>query len=183
MTDEKTVVKADTPAAPEASPQKVKVKSRGVFYYIDGFLIRVTLVIAIIALVWNWDGFWQTDIKVLNNIQKSYFPIKYETMSLKMATMDERSEFYTQIHERTGKYVQDKDNAVKAMEEAKAELAAVKEKAASLHRYYDTSLRIIKQLNRKLSPDELEETLKCNSLECEDIVNSSSNADPKNFVF
>lgn len=183
MTDEKTVVKADPPEVPAASPQKVKVKGRGIFYYIDGFLIRLTLVVMIIAMVWNWDGFWQSDIKTLNNLQKKYFPIKYETMSLKMAAMDERSELYSQMNERTRKYVEEKDNAIKAMEEAKAELAALKKEAASLHRYYDTSLRIIKQLNRKFSPDELEATLKCNSLECENIVKSSPDADPGKFVF
>lgn len=183
MTDEKTVVKADTPAPPAPSPEKVKVKGRGVFYYIDGFLIRVTLVVAIVAMVWNWDGFWQSDIKALNDLQKKYFPVKYETMSLKMAAMDERTEFLTEMHERTGKYVEAKDQAVQDMEAAKAEMNAVKQKAASLNRYYDTSIRIIQQLSRKFSPDELEATLKCNSIECENIVNSNSDADPKNWTF
>ena len=113
MTEEQTEVKAAPTEVSAASPPKTKEKGRGIFYFIDGFLIRVTLVVAIIALVWNWDGFWQTDIKVLDDLQKKYFPIKYETMSLKKAVMDETTEFYKQLQERTGKYVQDKDNAHK----------------------------------------------------------------------
>lgn len=173
MTEEKTE-KSSNPAAP---------KSRGAFYYIDGILVRLSLVVIIVALLWNWDGFWRTDIKFLTDIQKTYFPIKYEAEHLKVAALDEKSSLFTKMNERIVTYEQEKNQSLKALQAVEEELVAVNKKATVLLRHYDTSLRIINQLQRKFSPDEFEETLKCNSAECENIVKLNPEADPGSYSF
>ncbi len=87
------------------------------------------------------------------------------------------------MNERIVTYEEEKDQSLKAVEEVEAQLVDLKKEASVLLRYYDTSLRIIKQLNRKFSPDEFEETLKCNSPECENILKSNSEADPTTYSF
>lgn len=173
MTEEK-IEKSSNPLAP---------KSRGAFYYIDGILVRLSLLVIIVALLWNWDGFWNTDIKFLTDTQKTYFPIKYEAEHLKIAALYERSSLFTKIKEKIVKYEQEKNQSLNALHAVEEELVAVNKKATVLLRHYDTSLRIINQLRRKFTPDEFEETLKCNSAECENIIKLSPEADPETYSF
>ncbi len=175
MTEEKNEAKIEkslTPSspAPASAPTLALApapapKSRGAIYYIDGFLVRLSLLVLIVALLWNWDGFWRTDIKFLTDAQTTYFPVKYEAEQLKIAALEE------------------KNQSLKAVEEVEAELVALKKEAAVLLRHYDTSIRIIKQLNRKVSPEKFEEALKCNSPECENILKSNPEADPMTYSF
>ncbi len=174
---------ATVPATVPAPVPPPAPKSRGTFYYLDGFLVRLSLLVLIVALLWNWDGFWRTDIKILTDAQKTYFPAKYEAEHLKIAALDDKSSLFTKMNERIVKYEEEKDQSLKTVEEVQAELVALKAEAAVLLRHYDTSLRIIKQLNRKFSPDEFEETLKCNSPECDNILKSNPEADPATYSF
>ena len=166
----------------ETSSKKEKPKSR-LFYYIDGFLIRLLLIVVLIALLWNWDGFWKTDIKILKQYQETYFPVKYEEERLKTAVINENQEMIQQFKEKASQYKQETDKALKAVETAEEKVVAITKKAAVLLRYYDTSRRIIEKLKRKFSPDELDAALKCNSVECEEIVKSSSKAAPETYSF
>lgn len=181
MTEEKTEEKTEKSLAPPTLAPAPK--KRGAIYYIDGFLVRLSLLVLIVALLWNWDGFWRTDIKLLTDAQKTYFPVKYEAEYLKVAALDDKSSLFTKMNERIVTYEEEKDQSLKAVEEVEAELVALRKEASVLLRYYDTSLRIIKQLNRKFSPDEFEETLKCNSPECENILKSNAEADPTTYSF
>ncbi|MEN8210613.1 MAG: hypothetical protein ABFR31_02770 [Thermodesulfobacteriota bacterium] len=166
----------------ETSSKKQKTKSRA-FYYIDGFLIRLLLIVVLIALLWNWDGFWKTDIKVLKQAQEKYFPIKYKAESLKTSVINENLEIVQQMKERTSKYKEETKKALQDVEAAEAKVIAITKKGEVLLRYYDTSRRIIDKLKRKFSPDELDAALKCNSIECEEIVKSSAKAAPETHSF
>ena len=167
----------------EASSKKQKKTKSRAFYYIDGILIRLLLLVVLIALLWNWDGFWKTDIKILKQAQEKYFPVKYEAEHLKIAVIKENLEVIQQMKDKASKYKKETDKALKAAEAAEAKVIAVTEKATVLLRYYDTSRRIIEKLKRKFSPDELDIALKCNSIECEEIVKSSSKAAPETYSF
>jgi len=165
-----------------SSKKEKKTKSR-TFYYIDGILIRLLLIVVLIALLWNWDGFWKTDIKILKQAQEQYFPVKYKAEHLKIAVINENLEMIQKMKDRTSKYKQETEKALKAVEAANEKVIAVTDKATVLLRYYDTSRRIIEKLKRKFSPDELDIALKCNSVECEEIVKSSSKAAPETYSF
>ena len=173
MTQEKT----------QKSSNPLASKSRGAFYYIDGILVRLSLLVFIVALLWNWDGFWKTDIKFLTHTQKTYFPIKYEAEHLKIAALDDKSSLFTKMNERIVKYEQERNRSLNDLHAVEQELVAVNKEAIVLLRHYDTSLRIINQLRRKFTPDEFEDTLKCNSTECENIVKLSPEADPETYSF
>jgi len=161
MTEEKNEAKIEKSLTP-SSPAP---KSRGTFYYIDGFLVRLSLLVLIVALLWNWDGFWGTDIKFLTDAQTTYFPVKYEAEQLKIAALGEKYQ------------------SLKAVRKGETELVALKKEAAVLLRHYDTSIRIIKQLKQKVSPEDFEEALKCDSSECENILKSNPEADPMTYSF
>ncbi len=165
-----------------SSKKQKKTKSRA-FYYIDGILIRLLLLVVLIALLWNWDGFWKTDIKILKQAQEKYFPVKYDAEHLKIAVIKGNLEVIQKMKDKALKYKKETDKALKAVEAAEAKVIAVTEKATVLLRYYDTSRRIIEKLKRKFSPDELDIALKCNSIECEEIVKSSSKAAPETYSF
>ena len=165
-----------------SSKKQKKTKSRA-FYYIDGILIRLLLLVVLIALLWNWDGFWKTDIKILKQAQETYFPVKYKAESLKTEVVKENLEIIQQMQKSVSKYKQETDQALKAAEAAEEKMIAVTKKATVLLRYYDTSRRIIEKLKRKFSPDELDAALKCNSIECEEIVKSSVKAAPEAHSF
>lgn len=165
-----------------SSEKQKKAKSRA-FYYTDGILIRLSLLVVLIALLWNWDGFWTTEIKILKQAQETYFPIKYKAESLKTSVIKENLEIIQKMKESVSKYKQETDQALQTVEAAEATVMAVTEKATVLLRYYDTSRRIIEKLKRKFSPDELDAALKCNSIECEEIVKSSSKAAPETYSF
>jgi hypothetical protein len=165
-----------------SSEKQKKAKSRA-FYYTDGILIRLSLLVVLIALLWNWDGFWTTEIKILKQAQETYFPIKYKAESLKTSVIKENLEIIQKMKESVSKYKQETDQALQTVEAAEEKVLAVKKKATVLLRYYDTSRRIIEKLKRKFSPDELDAALKCNSIECEEIVKSSSKAAPETYSF
>ncbi|MBB1443026.1 hypothetical protein [Pseudoalteromonas sp. SG43-3] len=133
------------------------------------------------ALLWNWDGFWQTDIKSLNKVQKNFFPSKYSEEQLKVSRITRNNNLIDDIRKRleraenraNGKIEKargERDQALSELEASKSELNRYLEKENTKCRYYDTSLRMIDHLTNKYSEDELKRTLSCTSAECEKIL-------------
>lgn len=132
------------------------------------------------AFLWNWDGFWQTDIKGLNNIQEKYFSNKYKEEQLKISRVTQNVKVIERIRERTEQIeerlnnklikVEHKlDNALTQNKAIKEELTSYLNQENLKCRYYDSSLRIIDHLSRKYSEEELKRTVACTNIECENI--------------
>jgi len=138
--------------------------------------------IIVSAFLWNWDGFWQTDIKALNNVQKNFLPTKYSEEQLKTSMVTRNNNLIESIRDRLerteeranrklAKVIKEKDVAINKFEEAKTNLDNYLEKENTKCRYYDTSLRMIDLLTKKYSEDELKRVLSCTNVECEKILN------------
>lgn len=124
----------------------------------------------LIAVVWNWDGFWHTDIDWLTDGQQSLFPNKFIEEQLKVSQVLNNNKVIDRADERF--------NAIKEQNETleDAKLAAEKrlKQLANLEnekcRYYDTALRMLDHLSKKYSEHELKRVLSCTSTECEQIL-------------
>ncbi|SHK28410.1 hypothetical protein SAMN05216369_1347 [Marinobacter antarcticus] len=145
-----------------------------------GFLAGVFNFVFMFALVfvilWNWDGFWQTDIGPLSRAQQSVFPVKFNEEQLKLSRIQNNNQLIEQMERRTDSYEQNMVAAEKDAKEAREALAAVRSLESEKCRYYDTALRMIDLLTRKYSEDELKQTLSCTSPECEEILVSKHQA-------
>ncbi len=129
-----------------------KTNNSGLFDALFGYAILMTIAF---IFVWNWDGFWQTNIRPLENVQQKYFPSKFKQEQLKISRIEKNNEYFAEIESR--------------LELAESELAKQKLNCA----YYKTSLRVIVNLKRSLSEDELSKIKKlCSNDECDQIFDS-----------
>ena len=153
--------------------------------FISGFFSIVFFVAIVVSLLWNWDGFWQTNIIPLKTAQKEIFPAKYKEEQLKLSRVIKNNEIIEDIESRLKKHESKlvsaieraniaKDKAVSKAIEAEEQLASYLDQENLKCRYYDTSLRMINHLTKKYSEDELKRTISCTSQECEEILNSTS---------
>lgn len=153
--------------------------------FLSGLLSIVFFLSIIFAILWNWDGFWQTNIAPLKDTQKSFFPAKYKEEQLKLSRISKNNEILDEIENRLKSYEAKsvealdkanlaKDQAISEAMKAEEVLNAYLERENLKCRYYDTSLRMIAHLTKKYSEDELKRTLSCTSKECKEILNSES---------
>lgn len=133
------------------------------------------------TMLWNWDGFWQTDIKPLENFQKEYFSSKYNEEQMKLSQIANNTKIIENIRERLKKVEksaeikvkqanEEKGIALSKFEEVKLQLSSYLNQKNTECRYFDASLRMIDHLTTKYSPDELKDVLPCTSAECENIL-------------
>lgn len=159
--------------------EEVKINEEGGFF--SSLMSFAFWLVIGSALLWNWDGFWQTDIKILNNAQKDIFPSKYSEEQLKVSRITRNNNLINDIRDRlereekrakgkVKKAIQERDIALSGLEDAKEELNSYLEKENTKCRYYDSSLRMIDHLTKKYSEDELKRVLSCTSAECEKIL-------------
>lgn len=138
------------------------------------------LVIASIML-WNWDGFWQTDIKSIEKLQKEYFSVKYNEEQMKVSRIANNNKLIEDIRERLERVEQraeakvekankEKEIVLSKLDDVELQLSSYLEKENTKCRYFDTSLRMIDHLTKKYSEDELKRALSCTSVECENIL-------------
>lgn len=155
--------------------------------FLSGLLSIVFFLAIMFSILWNWDGFWQTNITPLKNTQNSLFPAKYKEEQLKLSRIAKNNEVLDEIETRLKSYEAKsiealeranlaKEQAMSEAMKAEEDLAAYLEQENLKCRYYDTSLRMIAHLTKKYSEDELKSTLSCTSKECEEILNSESMA-------
>jgi hypothetical protein len=135
-------------------------------------------VLAILAAVflWNWDGFWQTDIKRLNSVQQRYFPAKFDEEQLKLSRILDNSKVLKAIETRLAKAEAEVERERQRASNSQLELKALVAEENTKCQYYKTSLKIIENLTGNLSPEDLQVLVKCTNQECEQIIKSTPEA-------
>ena len=145
-----------------------------------GLLSSVFNLIFWIALIsmylWNWDGFWQTDIKVLTQFQKNYFSNKYNEEQLKISRIANNNQLVLDMEERANRYQRRADAAERKEQSAKTALDIYRNQQNERCEYYKTSLRIINNITRSISADDINQLIRCTNKECEDIINNAPKA-------
>lgn len=111
-----------------------------------------------LALLWNWDGFWQTNIGFLRSSQERYLPAKVAQEQQKLSNIglhhSELEKLRAQVQLLETQLVELKTAG--AGEQKKAHLEA--------------ALQIIETLSGKISAEQLEQLRSdCSSQECEEI--------------
>ncbi len=130
----------------------------------------IFLLILLFVFLWNWDGFWQTDISWLNKAQKSFFPSKFTEEQLKVSRVADNTEIFQQIAQRLAEIESENQKLYDEKLQAERNLDQVLSKENQKCRYYDTSLRMFDIMAKKYSDDELRRVLSCTSAECEHIL-------------
>lgn len=130
----------------------------------------IFLLVLISALLWNWDGFWQTDISWLNKAQQSAFPNKFTEEQIKMSRAVVNTAIFEDISERMKKIEAENQRLYDEKQQAKRNLDVYLQLENQKCRYYDTSLRMLDIMAKKYSVDELKRVLSCTSAECEHIL-------------
>ncbi|WP_434355544.1 hypothetical protein NF212_11005 [Parasalinivibrio latis] len=138
-----------------------------------GFFQALTkLLLALVAIavfLWNFDGFWQTDVHPLVTFQKQYFPVKFKEEKLKVSNVYYNNELIDEIQERLVEERQQERNLASKLTKTKQQLEYFKTLEDQKCEYYQTSLQMLRQLKRKYSEDELNDVLRCTNQECIDI--------------
>ncbi|HSH71193.1 MAG TPA: hypothetical protein VK997_14825 [Deferrisomatales bacterium] len=44
---------------------------------VENLLSIIIAMVVVSGMLWNWDGFWQTEIPLLTSAQETYFPVKH----------------------------------------------------------------------------------------------------------
>lgn len=147
---------APAPPAPKvAAPPKDSIVSR----FFRGVRNLLLLILLGLTLLWNWDGFWQTNIGFLRGAQERYLPAKLAQEQQKLGNIE--------LHNSE-------------LERLRAQVATLQTQIAQLQgggatgqaekTYLQAALRIIANLSGKLPAEELEAIRSsCTSLECEEI--------------
>lgn len=128
------------------------------------------------VFVWNWDGFWQTDIKRLQSVQRSYFPAKFKEEQLKLSRVLDNNQIIGRIEKKLAEADETVEMARQRASAAEMALKDLQAKEGSKCQYYKTSLKIIETLTGRISPDELRALVKCTNQECEQIIRSTPDA-------
>lgn len=148
-------------------------KSSTIFDTVIGYFIFAMI---LVALAWNWDGFWQTNIGPLKSAQQEYLPVKYNQEQLKVSRIEQNNELLAKIMSRLEVAENESKRQSEIAATAKSALAQAVSKEEVKCQYYKTSLMVIKNLTRKYSEDELSAILRCTNSECEQIMNSKPEA-------
>lgn len=129
-----------------------------------------------VALVWNWDGFWQTDIAPLSAAQQRYFPAKFSQEQFKLSRILDNSAWMKTFERRLAQAEADAEDDRQRAAGSQAELAALRTKSGTDCRYYRASLKIIDNLARKIPPEGLRTSAACTNVECEQIIRARPEA-------
>jgi hypothetical protein len=162
-------------AAANKTPSAQKIN--GVLRTLSAALFGL-IALAVLAgvFVWNWDGFWQTGIGRLNTAQQRYFPAKYEEEQLKLSRVLDNGKVLKAIERKLAKAEADVERERQRASNSQLELKALVAEENTKCQYYKTSLKIIENLTRKFSPEELQALVKCTNQECEQIMKATPGA-------
>lgn len=111
-----------------------------------------------LALLWNWDGFWQTNIGFLRSSQERYLPAKVAQEQQKLSNI--------------GLHNSELETLRAQVQLLETQLVELKTAGAGeqKNRHFEAALQIIETLSSNLSAEQLEQLRSgCSSQECEEI--------------
>ncbi|RYU63466.1 hypothetical protein ERW51_18590 [Aliivibrio finisterrensis] len=163
----------------------VKSKKESLFDRLTTVVIRCLF---LFLILWSFDGFWNTDIRALNDFQQTYFPEKVKLEQLKLSNINQNNQYIDQVvraserrikrsEEIANNSVSIEKEALKEKEIMEKKLMANLNEVNKLCRYFQTSVLMIGLLKKKYSEDEFKNVLSCTNAECKDIILNNHNID------
>ncbi len=145
---------APAPQPKRPAPAKESILSR----FFIGLRNLLLMLLVLLALLWNWDGFWQTNIGFLRNSQERYLPAKAAQEQQKLNNV--------------GLYNSELEKLRGQVQLLETQLAALKTAAAPEQKksHLEAALQIIETLSSKIPAEQLAAVRSgCSSQECEEI--------------
>jgi hypothetical protein len=159
---------------PVAYKNQTKQKINNVLNNLFTAMLWLTILVVFMgAFVWNWDGFWQTDIKQLKSAQLRYFPAKVNEENLKLSRVLDNNKVIAGFENKLVEAEADVETERQRASNSQMQLKALVAEQIIKCQYYRTSLKIIDNLTRKISPEELQALVKCTNQECDQIIKST----------
>ncbi len=157
-------------------------EGKGLVDRISDIVIRVLL---LFILIWSFDGLWHTNIPLVNDFQKNYFPEKYKIEQLKLSNLNENNHYLRSLEHATKQQLIDANKKVIEMERhvekikhsenaIAQKLSLVHEQFEALCAYTETSEFMINHLTKHFSESELNNTISCTNKECREILQGNS---------
>lgn len=112
----------------------------------------VSTLIFVAFLLWVWDGFWTTNISILNEFQTKYFPEKHLRENLKSQTQSKNLAL-----------IQDASSYKASLDQSQRNLEVA-------CRYIESSRMLISNLQGSMTADQLLINARCTSKECESLL-------------
>lgn len=145
-----------TPAAPARRPPPATDSFLG--RLVRGVKNLLLMILIGLALLWNWDGFWQTNIGFLRSSQERYLPAKLAQEQQKLSNVVLHNSELEKLRAQ-----------VQLLETQLVELktAGTSEQNKG---HLEAALQIIETLSGKIPAEQLEQLRRgCSSPECEEI--------------
>lgn len=120
------------------------------------------------TFLWNWDGFWQTDISPLNQFLIGAFPEKVLEEQAKTINMKQNAAYIEMLQE---KY----DRVLIKRDELEAKLDDISTDSTQKCEYLDSAIRMFDIATRDLSPEAKAQKITCTNSKCDDIMTNRSN--------
>ena len=147
-----------TPAPAPPTKRPPPAKDSLVSRFSRGVKNLLLMILIGLALLWNWDGFWQTNIGFLRSSQERYLPAKVAQEQQKLSNVALNNSELEKMRAQ-----------VLLLE---TQLAELKSAGASEQKkgHLEAALQIIETLSSKVPAEQLEEVRSgCSSQECEEI--------------
>lgn len=146
-----------------------------------GTAVRGVFALAVLGIlaavfVWNWDGFWQTDIGRLNALQQRYFPAKFKEEQLKLSRVMDSSAWLATFERRLAQAEADAESERQRAAESQSAVTALRAKDNTNCGYYKASLKILDNLAKKIPPESLRTSAGCTNAECVQIIEARPEA-------
>ena len=154
----------DTQKPGTESNEEATKKNKG------GFIDFISWIVTLLVILWNWDGFWQTDIEWLSTSQQSMFSVKFAEEQLKVSRITDNNKIIAQSEQRFEAIKEENVQLTDQKFQAEKALKHFQNIENEKCRYYDTALRMLDHLSDKYSEQELKRTIRCTSAECEQIL-------------
>ncbi|WP_152521840.1 hypothetical protein [Alcanivorax sp. P2S70] len=120
------------------------------------------------TFLWNWDGFWQTDIRPLNQFLIGAFPEKVSEEQAKTTNMKQNSAYIEMLQEKYDRVLINRDDLETKLDE-------IRTNSTEKCEYLDSAIRMFDIATRDLSPEAKAQKIACTNSKCDDIMTNRSN--------
>ena len=119
------------------------------------------------TFLWNWDGFWQTNISPLNKFLIGAFPQKVLEEQTKTRNMKQNSDYVEMLQEKYDQVLNNRD-------ELEAKLDEIRTNSTEKCEYLDSAIRMFDIATRDLSPEAKAQKIACTNSRCDEIMTNRS---------
>lgn len=132
--------------------------------FFEKFITFAFVGVIVVSTLWNWDGFWQTKIRPLNDVLHGAFTSKWTEEQVKLANIQYNSDIVQRMEERLQAMTADRDMLSDEVSSLKANTGAKCE-------FLDSAIRMFDIATRDLSAEAKQQKIACTNTKCIQLMN------------